>query len=111
MTMPVSEEFLRGELAPLHVSILAVLRASGGRLWMTDLAYELRRRGISVQRVSSALRELRRRDLVRGPLSRAHAYELTVDGWDTVRPQHSGARRQVGRTGGSQHPTQVKGET
>ena len=89
MTMPVSEESLHAELPPLQSSIVAVLRACGGRLWMTDLVYELRCRGLSVANVTSELRGLRQRGLVRGPLSRTLVCELTVDGWDIGRPQQT----------------------
>ena len=87
MTMPVSEQPLLRDLPPLQSSILVVLRACGGRLWMTDLVYELRRRGLCVASVTSELHRLSRRGLIRGPLSRDLAYELTVDGWDIGRPQ------------------------
>ena len=87
MTMPVSEDASRDRLLARQSSILAVFRASGGRLWMIDLVFELRRRGISVDGLTSELRGLNRRGLVRGPLSRTLVYELTVDGWDTGRPR------------------------
>lgn len=87
MTMPVSEDSLRGGLPPLQSSIVAVFRACGGRLWMIDLVYELRRRGLSIDSVTSELRGLTRRGLVRGPLSPTFVFELTVDGWDIGRPQ------------------------
>jgi hypothetical protein len=85
--MPVREKSSPAELPPLQASILAVLRAGGGRLWMTDLVYELRRRGLSVESAASELQRLSRRGLVRGPRSQTPVYELTVDGWDTSRPR------------------------
>jgi hypothetical protein len=54
---------------------------------MTALVYEMRRRGLSVATVLSELGGLSRRGLIRGPVSRDLAYELTVDGWDIGRPQ------------------------
>ena len=87
MTMPASEQTLLGQLAPLQLSFLTILRSCGGRLWMTALVYEMRRRGLSVATVLSELRGLSRRGLIRGPVSRDLAYELTIDGWDIGRPQ------------------------
>src|SRR5262245_13191001 len=80
-------DLLHDGLAPLHLTILTVLRTCGGRLWTADLTFELRARGISAAVTSAALRELVSAGLVRGPLTRALAYELTVAGWDTVRPR------------------------
>ncbi len=87
MTMPVSEEGLYRTLPPLQSSILAILRACGGRLLVTDLVFELRRRGICIESVTSAMRALCLGGLVRGPLLRTPMYELTVAGWDIGRPQ------------------------
>ena len=89
MTMPFSEQSAPAELSPLQSSILGVLHACGGRLCMTDLIFELRRRGLSVASVTSELRELSRRGLVRGPLSRTLVCELTTAGWDIGRPQQT----------------------
>jgi hypothetical protein len=86
MTMPFSEQSAPAELSPLQSSILGVLHACGGRLCMTALIFELRRRGLSVASVTSELRELSRRGLVRGPLSRTLVCELTIAGWD-IGPQ------------------------
>ena len=87
MTMPVSEPPSLRDLAPLQSSIMTVLRRCGGRLWMADIVYELLRRGLCVASVTSELRWLSRRGLIRGPLSPGLVYELTVDGWDIGRPQ------------------------
>ena len=54
---------------------------------VNEIVFELRRRGRAVASVPSALRALSLRGLVRGPLSRTLAYQLTADGWDISRPQ------------------------
>lgn len=64
-------------------AILQVLRARGGKLWMVDLVFELRWRGVNAELVRSEIGELVEIGLVRGPLSAMLAYELTPGGWDT----------------------------
>lgn len=68
--------------SPIQNAILQVLRARGGKLWMVDLVFELRWRGVKADLVRSEIGELVSAGLVRGPLSAMLAYELTAGGWD-----------------------------
>jgi len=69
---------------PIDKMILCLLRVAGGRLDLFDLEFELRWRGVLPERASSAMNNLVRDALLRGPLSKALAYELTTRGWDAA---------------------------
>jgi hypothetical protein len=78
------DEFSAQQCTSIQSSILQVLRARGGRLWLVDLVFELRWRGARPELVSRELENLVQRGLVRGPLAQ-DAYELTAGGWDLSR--------------------------
>jgi hypothetical protein len=82
-------------LAPLQSSIMAILRATGGRLLVSELMFGLRIRGLTVANVQSALRVLRQRGFIRGPLAGTLVHELTTNGWDFSRPRLSGPTTQT----------------
>lgn len=72
------------DLTPLQHSILRVLYARGGKLWMVDLVYELRRGGSRAESIENALNALVDSAHVRGP-SQLLSYELTSLGISTAR--------------------------
>ena len=71
-----------GPTLSLDNLILYLLRGAGGRLALVDLQFELRWRGIQPERAAPAIADLVDRKLIRGPLPKSMACELTVCGWD-----------------------------
>lgn len=69
----------RPHLSATQRSIVQVLSARGGRLWMIDLVFELRRGGATADHITDALDALVELELVAGP-SRHQCYELTAAG-------------------------------
>lgn len=80
-------------LSALQCAILAALRAAGGRMWMTDLSFELRWRGaaqyqaMTTEALQAELTQLTQRGMLRGPLGNSAGYELTSAGWDASQPK------------------------